>query len=158
MKKIILALALLGSLGVLRADPVAVTLPSPTPTPPLQAITSQVTVAFLSHISAVDDFRQDGSHVIKFTDGIFQLIPYQGDHLLIGSFGLIPSRTDSTKFEKSYSVHAHVLSFVGKYLDINPTYASILSDIELTPGYTYDTDWGHGGWDFSVGYAHSFGQ
>lgn len=130
--------------------------PAPTP-PPLSSITDQFSASFLSHISAVDDFRQDGSHVIKFTDGIFQQIPFQGDHLLVESFGLIPSRTDSTKFEKSYSIHAHLISVIGKYLGINPTYAPILNDIELTPGYTYDTDVSHGQFDFSVGYSHKFG-
>lgn len=125
---------------------------------PLQTVTDQFSTSFLSHVSAVDDFRQDGSHVIKFTDGIFQMIPYKGDHLLLASFGVIPNPTDSTKFYKSYSIHAHVLSVIGKYLDINPTYAPLLNDLELTPGYTYDTDLHHGALDFSVGYTHKFGQ
>lgn len=113
--------------------------------------------SFLAHVSAVDDFRQDGSRVVKLTDGIFQQIPYRGEYLLVESFGVIPKPEDSTKFWKSYSVHAHVVSLVAKFLGINPTYAPILEDFELTPGYTYDTDVHHGQFDLSIGYAHKFG-
>lgn len=158
MKKLILIIiTMLGVAHGAFADIVS-GLPQPTPTPPLSSITAQFSTSFLSHVSAVDDFRQDGSHVIKFTDGIFQMIPYQGDHLLLASFGLIPNPEDSTKFYKSYSIHVHIISVVAKYLDINPTYAPILNDLEFTPGYTYDTDQHHGGLDFSIGYAHKFGQ
>ena len=127
------------------------------PLPPVTAVTNQFEASFLAHISAVESFRQDGSHVIKFSDGIIQAIPYKGDHLLVASFGLIPNPTDSAKFYKSYSIHAHLFSIASKYLDINPTYAVILQDIELTPGYTYDTDLHNGQLEFAVGYAHKFG-
>lgn len=123
----------------------------------LQTVEGQFSMSFLAHISAVDDYRQDGSHVIKFTDGILQQIPFKGDHLLVESFGLIPRPDDSSKFFHSYSIHAHVISVVSKYLDINPTYAPLLQDLELTPGYTYDTDVRHGQFDFSFGYSHKFG-
>lgn len=155
MKKLILLVAILWASVPAFADSIA---PPALPTPPLQTVTDQFSVLFLNHISAVDSFRQDGSHVIKFSDGIIQAIPYKGDNILIGSFGIIPKPQDSTKFYNSYSIHAHVLSFLAKYVDINPTYAPILADLELTPGYTYDTDVHHGGFDFSVGYAHKFGQ
>lgn len=166
IKKIIESLLILACLsigGILEADQTVMFTPNQvqtiiTPPPPISSITDQFYTSFLAHVAAVDDFRQDGSHVIKFTDGIIQAVPYQGDHLFVGSFGLIPKPSDSTKFYKSYSVHLHLISVVSKYLDINPTYAPILQSIELTPGYSYDTDQSHGGLDFSVGWVHQFGQ
>lgn len=125
---------------------------------PLQTVSDQFSASFLTHISAVDSFRSDGSHVIKFADGIIQAVPYKGDHLFIASLGLIPKPNDSTHFFNSYSVHLHLISLISKYIDINPTYAPILNDLELTPGYTYDMDVHHGLLDFSIGYAHKFGQ
>lgn len=157
MKKMLLAVVLCFGVGIVFAEDPMPT-PTPTPTPPLSSITNQFETSFLSHISAVESFRQDGSHVIKFTDGIFQMMPYRGDHLLLASFGLIPNPTDSTKFYKDYSIHLHLFSLVGKYLLINPSYAQLLNDIEATPGYGYSTDVHHGQFDFAIGYAHKFGQ
>lgn len=159
MKKVILIASLFMAICLkANADPIASGIPqNPNTTPPLSSVTSQFSTVFLDHISAVDSFRSDGSHVIKFSDGIFQAVPYKGDHLLVGSFGLIPNPQDSTSFFKSYSVHLHLLSIMGKYLDINPSYSDILNQLELTPAFTYDTDVKHGLFDFSVGYAHKFG-
>lgn len=137
--------------------PPAVTSQAITSPTALQTISDQFSTSFLSHVLAVDSFRSDGSHVIKFADGIIQAVPYKGDHLFIGSFGFIPRPDDSAHFYNSYSIHIHVISLIAKYIDINPTYAPILNDLELTPGLTYDTDVRHGLLDFSVGYAHKFG-
>ena len=152
MKKVMLSSLVLAAL--LTSGPRPAFADAPTP---LQNVQSQFSMSFLGHVSAVDDYRQDGSHVIKFSDGILQQIPFKGDHLLIESFGLIPRPDDSSKFFKSYSIHVHVISVFSKYLDVNPTYAPLLQDLELTPGYTYDTDVNHGQFDFSFGYAHKFG-
>lgn len=150
MKKIMLFGLLLLTTSIMRAD---TTSPSP-----IQTIANEFSMSFMSHVSAVDSFRQDGSHVIKFADGIIQAIPYKKDHLLVGSFGLIPHPEDSTAFFKSYSIHAHIFGFLSQFVDVNPTYASILTDFEITPGYSYDTDQRHGGFVFDIGYAHQFGS
>ncbi len=158
MKKLIAGILLCFVGAVAHADPVTVTPPAiNTAAPsPLESVTNQFAMSFLSHVSAVDSFRQDGTHVVKFADGIIQAVPYKGDHLIIGSFGLIPNPADSTKFYKSYSIHAHLIGFLSQYININPTYGDILSQFDFSPGYTYDTDERHGGFSFDIGYVKSF--
>jgi hypothetical protein len=169
MKKIIIALfsaaAFFTLIGMaLAAD--TITLPTSLPTSvqgPLESVTSEFTASLASHVSAVDTFRQDGTHIIEFTDALLEAVPFEMKgstnpcNLLEFTFGLVPAQDSSTTFYKSYGVHAHVVGYLSQFVTVNPTYASYLNDLELTPGYEYATDVHHGGLVFSVGYSHKFG-
>jgi hypothetical protein len=162
MKKLTLVLiALLATAASADVLPVAPNVPAATAAaaaPAPSTLSTQFDLALLQHVTAAEAYRSNGSHVVKFTDGIVGLWNYKGDYIITGTAGFIPHPEDPSKFFSSYGVHAHVMSLVAKYFVINPSYAPILQDLELTPGWTWDQDVPHRGlFEFCVGYSHKFG-
>lgn len=112
---------------------------------------SQIATSLLSHVVAVNEFTTHGQVKVQFLDGIIQFGHYQNDYILAIDGGVSNSLEESGHLAGTFGVHAHIVSFLNSFFNVNPSLAQTLTLIEATPRYSYDADVHHGVLGFTFG-------
>lgn len=127
MKKLLLAVVVLFVSGVAKAD---------------GTIADQLLVSLTQHVVGMTEFTTEGKTKLEFIDGLVQVGHYKGDYVLALDGGFCNSTVpdSSGKIAMTVGIHAHVISAINSWGNINPALAQTLNLLELTPRVSYDGD------------------
>jgi hypothetical protein len=106
------------------------------------APTDQLIVTLLQHVVGISEFTTEGKTKLEFIDGIVQVGHYKKDYILALDAGFCNNTVPGVngRLAMTSGIHAHVLSAINSWGNINPALAETFNMLELTPRVSYDGD------------------
>lgn len=115
-------------------------------------VASQFLASLTKDMVAVYAHTSHNEDKVYALTSLIQVGHYRKDYVLSFDFGVVG--TDGEKgvsFHKTYGAHLHILPMIVANVPMNPTLATFLSNVELTPRYSYDEDVRHGVLSYTLG-------
>lgn len=118
-----------------------------------ESVADQFLASLTKDMVAVYAHTSHNEDKVYALTSLIQLGHYKKDYILSLDFGMVGSGfgENGISFHKTYGVHAHVLPWVVANVPMNPTLSAFLSNVELTPRYSYDEDVRHGVLSYTLG-------
>lgn len=121
--------------------------------PAKAALSDQFRAALVNDVTAVYGHTSHNEDKAYFLTSLVQVGHFHGDYILGLDFGAVGSNSSS---HLSYGAHLHLTDIVVAYVPMNPTLATFLKNVELSPRYSYDCDVNHGVLSYIIGAKFSY--